>query len=1607
MTESRSRFRWLFIAVVAVALAVRLYRVDWDDRHFFHPDERRIGEAVHQLSFSPLQLNPRFFAYGSFPFYVTKTVTAGMSAFSGWFRSYDAAILTGRVLSALWGAATVALLMLLARRRYGEKTALLAGLLLAGTVLHVQNSHFATNDVPLTFLVLLALYLCLDLLDRGTLWRAAGAGAVVGLALATKISALPLFLSIGVALWFRRPQQHSVRALLRPLAVTVVCAIGGFLVGQPSALTDARNYLASIMEQSRMVRQAGLFPFTNQYIGTIHYLYELSELALWGMGILLGVSVLIGTVRRLRVGLRAMPRQDVVLFSWVLPYFLVIGSFEVKFVRYLLPVYPLLVLWGADWLTTWAERARAGRWARGVVVAGTALYLAAFMTIYTRPHAAVSASEWCYRSLRTNAKILTQDWDEGFPLPIPGEPSDEFKVVTFPYYDPDTPGKVAHLAGELASSDYVVLQTKRILGAVTRAPQKFPFMNNYFRLLFAGDLGYTLVRDVTSDPGLFGVTLPTELADESFSIYDHPKAWLFRNTSHKSAAELARAIQFGVPTRALSRTALLLARAGEASGDLKAGPKLIRSSPGATVLCVLLIELLGLAGYAMLRTVLPERDGLYALAKVLGVFSFAYVAWLLASLGIAAFTQALLLGTVALLMLLGAMARRGGCAPLPVREIVLTEVVVWLTFAFFLGLRAANPEIYWGEKPMDFSFLNALYRSTHLPPPEPWFAGSPLSYTYFGHFLVAAVGKALAIHPALMFNLGIALVAALTAAALFAAGSALVGTWRAGAIAVALTLYTGNLSGVGELLIRRVANFDYFWATARVIPNTINEYPFWSFVFADLHAHVLAMPFAVSLVALLLLWVRRPRESRHTSLQTTLALLVLSALMLGAISVTNGWSMPTYVALTAVVLAFSLLRDRPGRGAGAWLAAAVVRVIVPAALVVGGAFLAYLPFWRNFSPPARAIGWEVGPFAQPSDYLTIFGLFLVLLVPFIWWTWRDQLSASGRMPRTARIATMATLAGVLLLALLNVRSLLSPHWRQAPSIFVFAAALAALAATLACRRDTHTESRLPLLLAAFALALTAGCELVFVWDRMNTVFKFYLEAWLLLGLACTAAVWQVTRTSLGGPRGRRLWLLTGGAALALALFTAVTGAYGALAYRHAIGPRFTLDGMAYLRSKAPDDLAAYEWLDRNVRGIPVLAEAQGPSYQDYSRVCMNTGLPIVLGWDYHVFQRGHTWEEINQRKEDVAMIFTADSKALVASLLRRYHVALVYVGTVERQTYNGANLHNFRTWTDVLTPLYDSSGVTVFAVNEGFVPGVAVSSLPQVVARPTPASAPSVEGVRQNPPGALRQPRSLAVDHDGNVYVADFGNCRIQKFDAKLKALAAWGKRGTGPGEFQDPCGVAIGPDNNVYVADTWNSRIQVFNATGVFLREWKADFFGPRGIAVDPRTGSVFVVDTGNGRVFRFSAEGILEKQWGEPGKEHAQFSDPVGIAVDDGGSVYVCDNGNGRLQVFNRDGRFARAMPVPGWRREVFSEPSVIVDKGVVKVTVPLAGEIRSYTADGTLQTTLAAPVPESKEPARPIGIALAPDGGTLYVSDIAGSLRAVAVVTPSQSRQPPTRQ
>jgi len=1295
------RFRLALALLFAAALAVRLFGLDWDQGHSFHPDERRIVEAVQELSFSPLDLDPGFYAYGSLPFLVTRAATALVARVAPEADAWRGTLLAGRALSAAWGAFGCVLLALLGRRLYGERAGLLAGAFLAIAVFPVQNAHFATNDVPLATLVTATFLLLVRAVDSGRAAPFALAGAAGGLALATKASAATLLLPLGLApLLVFLPARRFGKAALA-LAGTAVAFAAAFLAGQPSALTAARALLASVAEQGAMVRTAGLVPYTSQYVGTPHLLYELRELLLWGLGPALGLAALAGAVVRLRALSRERDRRELLLWAWAVPFLLLTAAFEVRFPRYLLPLYPVLLLAAARLLARRDGEGPARRLARRAVVGLSGAYLLAFLSIYARPHSVATASAWFHENVAPGATVLVPDWEEGFPFSLPGRSVDRYRVASLSLYAEEGPEKSAALASALADGDLLVFPTKRLYGGVTRARTIFPETDRFFRLLFAGDLGYSVVRTFSSPPELLGLRLPTELADESFSVYDHPKVVVFRNAGRLDRAELFRLLREAEPSRALSRRDLLRARPADPHADSTQRTTGTRSTPLALLGTAALLQALGLAAWRLLGPRLPAVPGVYALAKVTGVALFGAAAWGLVAWGIFAFVPSFALAVAALVVLIGAFPGR---APRTARrrEVVLTEAVFWGTFAFFAAVRAFSPEIFWGEKPMDFAILSSLVRSELLPPPEPWLSGATLSYTYFGHFLVAALAKALGIHPALAFNLGIAATAALTAAALLSAGAFLGGRLRTGAFAVLLGLFAGNLAGLVELHRFRRIGFDLFWSVSRVLKgqNEINEFPLWSFLFADLHAHLLAFPFLLGLLAVLLL-VARQRTSPGLYLPpfARSVLLALAALFLAPLLVTNGWSAPTAAGLLVLLLAVSAAGATPrpapplpAKRIGRFLAG----VAVPGLAIAVPALLFTLPFWRAYVPPPRIFGWERGATYDAASLGLVHGLGLALAVPFL----LALLAKSRRDPERPRRATAIASGVALLLALslVDLPGLLAGRLAPAPSVRAFLAGLALVSLALALGRGLPAPERTAPGLLAAAFGLLLACELAFVWDRMNTVFKFGLDATLLLAVGGAAALDAL----LSGPFRKRplraaalaLTLLAGIAAFA----TSGLALAGHLATRRVETPRGTLDGLAYRALHRPDEAEALAFVERTVPGLPAVAEAWGPSYREYARISSCTGLPAVVGWDYHLVQRGRSREEIDRRIADVARLYEPASLRDPARVLSRYGLGLVVSGAEEREAYGPGHRALFAALPGLLSPVFEAGDVRLYRV---------------------------------------------------------------------------------------------------------------------------------------------------------------------------------------------------------------------------------------------------------------------------------------------------------------------
>jgi tripartite motif-containing protein 71 len=192
---------------------------------------------------------------------------------------------------------------------------------------------------------------------------------------------------------------------------------------------------------------------------------------------------------------------------------------------------------------------------------------------------------------------------------------------------------------------------------------------------------------------------------------------------------------------------------------------------------------------------------------------------------------------------------------------------------------------------------------------------------------------------------------------------------------------------------------------------------------------------------------------------------------------------------------------------------------------------------------------------------------------------------------------------------------------------------------------------------------------------------------------------------------------------------------------------------------------------------------------------------------------------------------------------------------------------------------------------------------------------------------------------NGNVYVADMNNNRIQYFTADGSFLGKWGTKGTGQGQFSMPWDIGINSAGTVYVVDYGNNRIQYFTATGVYRGGWgsygsaQGQFNGPAGIGVAPN-GNVYVAEIFNSRIQYFTSSGSFLGMWGSPGSGEGQFNKPLGVSVAPDGVVYVSESNGRRVQYFTPSGSFLGKFS---------PEPSIYCDD------VEVTADYRVYVAGG----------------------------------------------------------
>ena len=1625
---SRKKVILILVAILACGAALRFYGLDWGAPPMDpNPDERHVMMTTGRM-LSERDLDPKTFSYGSLHFYMLYGVCRLYSILfrRGAGLPFESMIMTGRYIAAAFGFLTVLATYFLGRRLYSARTGLIAALFLSLSVLHIQLSHFYIVDVVMALFCVCAVLCASRLIGPGARrlrWFLL-LGVCIGLASATKFSGVPLFLiPLAVLVWGLRDLSGK-RKIWFGFAVTVVVALVVWFACEPYAFVGERaparpdaplkdrvmyslftkQFAHDIIEQGNMVKGydfCGL-PWTIQYENTLPYVYHVGELLNWWMGWPLGLACLIGTFLVVARNARRIERRDILVLLWVLPVFLIIGGFTVKFPRYTVPIFPFLCIFGGNLFDGLLTRAAASRRRAGlkraavvslllVVTAYSLFYSIAFVRVYGGRHNWVRASAWIYENIPPGSVIIREDpWDDVLPVHVPGCRNIHYrKIVLGLYGQPDNKAKFAGIAGKLAEGDFIVMPTKRIHGTTLRDPDRFPLTGNFYRLLFSQKLGYEIVKTFTRPPGLLGITFEDDLADESFRVYDHPKVVIFRKVADLPTERMRELIQSPpAEVGAISRADILKAGEGGVEPDRRwEEGKLPRiSGPAGSVLWqaikwLLVVELLGLIAFPLTALIFRDfQDKGYILSKTVAILVVSYASWLLASLGWVDFSVWSSLAGVLLMAALSAAAllryrrlvliffRRS-------RRIILAEELVFLSvFLLYLCVRAFNPEIYWGEKPMDFSFINIIMRSDSFPPMEPWFSGAPMNYYYFGYCVNAVIAQLSRVPTAIVFNLGSALIPALSAGCVFSLICEMTKRMRWGMMGVFFSTILGNLDGVRQYVVSsasplyKAGIWDRFWATSRVLPHpSINEYPGWGFLFADLHAHVMVIPLAVLsfCIAYCLLRARKGLLPR----------VLLAGLILGGLLFTNIWNYPVGIAVVgAALMVRGAARGREVRGIAVRAATFLREGALPFISITVLSVIFFLPYFGGLRA-GSAIGYgliSAGETAGVRHVLIHFGIFL-----FIFFSFSILCIAVGGKRRRVLTGSFIGAAAVLFLLLWKW---LGPRAGEgeyafaaygAAWVYVIAFVLVSLCSFVKGQSEGRSFGML-LVLMGFALCILA--EFFYLIDHMNTVFKLYVQAWLFFSIGGAYFVYLTCRIAQAKPV-RIVWATCLVVLMAAGLFCSVTNMIAVAAKSRERFPaleRPGLDGLAYKRLKDPDEYDGIMWMNENIGGTPVILEAWGPSYQDYTRISMNTGLPTVLGWEHHVFQRGNPRREINRRKSDIKRVYRAPDKWSVVPLLHRYGIRYIVAGELERRAYGGRGLAGFEKEKDLFEKVYSKGSFSLYRVKDV---DFEIEAPAHVI---EPPAVTMFEGGQGDLPGYFNQPRSIALGRD-YAYVCDTMNNRIQKFalsrvrgekgPAAGGFVAQWGEM-----NLNQPCGIAVSGDV-VIVADTWNHRVVLFSKDGKELAAFGRGCYGPRGIAVDGG-GDIYLADTGNGIIRKFDRSGNELAAWGK-GEGPGALEGPIGVAVDRKGRVYVADTGHKRIVVFDRNGKYLREWPVRGWAGGAFVEPYLVVDRsGRVYVSDPTGNRIIEYNRDGEEAGEIAGRLN------LPMGIAVA--DGALYVAE-----------------------
>lgn len=537
-TDHKTKF--LISIILLIAAFFRFYSLNWDEGHFFHPDERNIANAVTAIKLFS-QMDPKFYAYGGFLIYLYKfTADILVALFHNPLIAQDWAWINiiGRSYSALFSTLTVIPLYFLGTKLFNKSVGIFACFFYAVAVSSIQTAHFSTTENLLTLLITTLTLLAIYFYERPTYRLSLLIGIVLGIAVGTKTTGISFFIAPFIALIILFLKRRlSIKRFILSLIITGTAALAVFTLSSPFTFLNFEKFMESMHYENSVVLGTNPVVYTLQFSHTIPYLFQIKNL-FWQLGIV-ALLILPGAVISSIKGIKTKRYLFLIFLSFPFLYFIYVGSWYTKFNRYMVPLFPFFLLMASNLLILIKGKyQKLGVALSTIVVITSVLYAFSYLSIYTSKQTRIAASEWIYRNVPSGSYILSEHWDEGQPIPLLTGSPDAFRTYSLAIYDADGEAKRDYYASYLSQADYLTINSRRLYGTLMHLPEKYPLTKHYYELLFAEKLGYKKVAEFNSYPRLLGMTLNDDGSEETFQVYDHPKSFIFKNVKHYTYSQL-------------------------------------------------------------------------------------------------------------------------------------------------------------------------------------------------------------------------------------------------------------------------------------------------------------------------------------------------------------------------------------------------------------------------------------------------------------------------------------------------------------------------------------------------------------------------------------------------------------------------------------------------------------------------------------------------------------------------------------------------------------------------------------------------------------------------------------------------------------------------------------------------------------------------------------------------------------------------------------------------------------------------------------------------------------------------------------------------------------